>query len=462
MTAAPPAPPKGFDLSAFGFDLNSRECATLLWLAVLLVWVVSRREIREHLISLIQIVVGGKLLTLFAVMSLYVAGMVGALWAAGAWAATNLKTTLVWWITVGFSAVSKALEIPKDPKAVGRMAAEAIAWTEVIVFVSEVHTLPLWGELLLLPALTLLAMLLVVAKGRVEHAIIVGPLTKLQVWAGLGIIGFSVLGILRGPADFLTWNNLREFLDPIILSLAFIPFLLVLAIVMTVESETTSLKLRKLDPGLVTYARRRSLLAFGLDFDGVRRLTRDIKLRDISDRAGVDAAIAEIKAVRRNARRPPPIDPTRGWSPFLAAAALNGEGLRPGDYHRAFGAWSAQAESLKIGEGFNRPSVSYSVSGDAEVVTRLRLQLTVNYLVPSDDLDAAWCQLAQALVGWALGPAAVDLATPSLLTQHKQMIIIDGAVVSLDWMSWGQGKQGGFDRILAINHPALVEQVYED
>ena len=342
------------------------------------------------------------------------------------------------------------------------MVAEAIAWTEVIVFVSEVHTLPLWGELLLLPTLTLVAMLLAVAKGQAEHAIIVAPLTKLQIWTGLGIIGFSVLGILKEPADFLTWNNLREFLDPIILSLAFIPFLLVLAMVMTAESETTSLKFRNLDPGLVAYAQRRSLLAFGLDFDGARRLTRDIKLRDINDRAGVDTAISEIKAIRRKAHRPPPVDPARGWSPFLAATALDGAGLKPGDYHHAFGAWSAQAQTLKIGEGFSRPSVSYSVSGDAEVVTRLRLQLTVNYLAPSDDLDAAWRRLAQALVGWALGPVAVDLVAPYLLDQHKQVITIDGAVVSLDWMSWGQGKQGGFDRILAINHPAHVEQIYED
>ncbi|KQZ30958.1 hypothetical protein [Caulobacter sp. Root1472] len=457
-----PSSSRGFDPADYGFDLNSREWATLIYLGLFLAWGLCRRDVRQSLVNVLKIVLGPKLGSLFAIMTVYVVGMVTALWALGAWEAANLKTTLVWWITVGFTAVSKALEIPKDPKVVGKMAGEAIAWTEIIIFLGEVHTLPLWGELILIPVLTLAGMLLVLAKSQSEHGILIRPLTRLQIWAGLGILGFSLIGILKDPTDFLTWNNLREFADPIVLSLTFIPFLVGLAMMMTAETEATNLAIRGLDRRLVGYVQRRALSAFGLDFDGARRLVRDIKLRDINDRAGVRAAIAEIKAVRRKARHPPPVDPKAGWSPFLAAAALANRGLKPGDYHRAFGSWSAEAETYRPGKGMRRPSISYIVSGHEAGVTRLRLQLTVNYQEPDVTIDALWQGLAEHLVGWALGETALARVTPRLLDQHQRTLEINGASVTLSWSSWGSGKLGGFDRILAINHPAHVETAFED
>jgi hypothetical protein len=459
---AVPSSSRGFDPADYGFDLNNREWATIIYLGLLLAWTLSRRDVRQSLVNVLKIVLGPKLGSLFAIMTVYVVGMVTALWTLGAWEAANLKTTLVWWITVGFTAVSKALEIPKDPKVVGKMAGEAIAWTEIIIFLGEVHTLPLWGELILIPVLTLAGILLVLAKSQSEHAILIGPLTRLQIWAGVSILGFSLFGILKDPKDFLTWNNLREFADPIILSLAFIPFLVVLALVMTAESEATSLAIRGLEPRLVRYVRRHAFLAFGLDFDGAHRLARDIKLRDINDRAGVRAAIAEIKAARRKARHPPPVDPATGWSPFLAATALSGLGLKPGDYHRAFGSWSAEAQTHRPGEGMRRPSVSYIVSGDETTATRLRLQLTVNYQEPDATIDALWQSLAEHLVGWALGESAIPKVALRLLDQRRQTLKINDATVTLSWSSWGAGKLGGFDRILAINHPAHVEPTFED
>ncbi|NQE61398.1 hypothetical protein [Caulobacter sp. RHG1] len=462
--AAPLTPPtssQSLDPAHFGFDLNSREWASLIYLGFFAVWALSQRKIRQSALNIAKIILGPKLGSLFAIMTLYVVAMVAVLWALNAWEASNLKTTLFWWLTVGFTAVSKAVEIPKDPTAVRRMAGEAIAWTEIILFLGEVHTLPLWGELLLLPALTLLGLLLIVAQSQSEHAILVGPLTKLQIWAGLAILVFSLIGVIKDPDDFLTWNNLREFAVPIILSLAFIPFLLVLAVVMEAESETVSLTFRGHDRAFVGFVQRQAFLAFGVDFAGARRLTRDIKLRDITDRAGVRAAIAEIKAVARQARHPPPIDRAVGWSPFLAASALASQGLAPGDYHRAFGSWSAQAQTLKMGQGPWRPSVSYSVTGNQEAATRLRLQLKVNQLGHDAEIEALWRDLAQALVGWALGEAAVADLTPRLLSEDPQTLTVEGVVIHLSWSRWGTDRLGGWDRILAITHPAHVDVVFD-
>ncbi|WP_146217947.1 hypothetical protein [Caulobacter sp. D5] len=396
----------------------------------------------------------------YLAVSVYVAAVVVGLSMVGAWRPSNLKTTLVWWATVALGSGFSAMKLAAQPGTARRLIAEAIAWTEIVVFLSEVHTLPLWGELLLLPAMTLVAMMLAVAPRAPNTAIIVKPLSGLQVYVGLAIILFSLVGVFKEPEDFLTWNTLREFLDPILLSLALIPFLFVLAMLMETESNFTSLRILGGDPALARYAERRALLAFGVDFDGARRLARDIRGRDIADRAGVRAAIAEIKRQKQRERHPPVVAAQDGWSPVAACAALAGLGVKAGDYHRTPGEWWAQAPSVKVAEGLFEPRVSYYVAGVEDAATRLRLHLQADLLAPGGEGDQAYARLAECLLGWALGEAAVQAVSPHLISGAARTFRFELAEVSLEHHAWGKAKQSGYSRGVVIRHRAHVEPVY--
>jgi hypothetical protein len=454
------AKPVPFDPAAYGFDLNGREWAALIYigviLAALLIWPTGRRGLWD----LVKTAVQPKLAATYVAVSLYVALVVAGLWVLGAWRPSNLKTTVVWWATIALGSGFTAMKLAAEPGAARRLIAEAIAWTEIIVFLSEVHTLPLWGELLLLPAMTLVAMMLAIAPRDPKTTIIVGPLSGLQVYVGLAIILFSLVGVFQDPEEFLTWNTLREFLDPILLSLALIPFLFLLAMLMETESNFTSLRILGGDPALARYAERRALLAFGVDFDGARRLARDIRARDIADRAGVRAAIAEIKRQKRLERDPPVVAAQDGWSPVAACAALAGLGVKAGDYHRTPYEWWAQAPSVKVAEGLFEPRVSYYVAGVEGVATRLRLHLQADLLAPGGDGDHAYARLVERLLGWALGEAAVAAVSPHVLTGEVRTFRFDLAEVSLEHHTWGKGKQSGYSRGVVIRHRAHVEPTF--
>ena len=452
-----PVKPVPFDPAAYGFDLNGREWAALIYLGVivaaLLIWPTGRRS----LWGVVKAALQPKLAATYLAVSLYIALVVAGLWVLGAWRPSNLKTTLVWWATVALGSGFSALKLAAEPGTARRLIAEAIAWTEIIVFLSEVHTLPLWGEMLLLPAMTLVAMMLALAPRDPKTTIIVKPLSALQVYVGLSIILFSLLGVFQDPEDFLTWNTLREFLDPILLSLALIPFLFVLAMLMETETNFTSLRILGGDPALARYAERRALLAFGVDFDGARRLARDIRGRDIADRAGVRAAIDEIKRQKVRERHPPAVAAEDGWSPFVACAALSEMGVRAGDYHRAVGEWWAQAPSVKIAGGLFPPHVSYYVSGVEGAATRLRLHLQADLQPPGGEGDKGYERLAERLLTWALGQAAAVEVMPHLFGTKPRTFRFASAEVALEFSTWGKGKQAGYGRGLVIRHHAHVE-----
>jgi hypothetical protein len=222
----------------------------------------------------------------------------------------------------------------------------------------------------------------------------------------------------------------------------------------------TSLRILGGDPALARYAERRALLAFGVDFDGARRLARDIRARDIADRAGVRAAIAEIKRQKRLERDPPVVAAQDGWSPVAACAALAGLGVKAGDYHRTPYEWWAQAPSVKVAEGLFEPRVSYYVAGVEGVATRLRLHLQADLLAPGGDGDHAYARLVERLLGWALGEAAVAAVSPHVLTGEVRTFRFDLAEVSLEHHTWGKGKQSGYSRGVVIRHRAHVEPTF--
>lgn len=455
-----PAPPfpipdqSQIGLEAFGFDLNNREIATLIYIALTILALLLWPKIRGSLGRLVKAAFHPKLTAINLVMSLYVTLCTALLALVGAWEWSNLKTTLLWWITAGFGAVFSASQIKEPKQAIRRQLRDVFTWTAVITFVAEVHSLPLIWELGLLPCIVLVSLMLGIAQVGKEHAILVGPLTWVLSFIGFGFLAFSVGGIIQDPIDFLAWHQLREFAGPLLLSLMFIPFIVGLAAVMIYETQFTSLSFRVQDEALLRYARCRALLVFGLDTDGAQRLTRAIRLMDSPDRAAVDAEIATIKRLKRVEADPPDVDPAAGWSPYRAGRFLESYGLATQDYHRSFNDWWSEAPSVKLTDRAFADRVSYYVSGTEHAATRLRLVVEASYQNDTEAADEAFRVRAQALL------AAVQATSPTLsshlLEGGQECTVVNRLNITVSKTIWGIERLGGYQRSLVVLHPAHV------
>ena len=161
------------------------------------------------------------------------------------------------------------------------------------------YVMPLPAELALVPAVTFLAMLGVVA-GMDKNNALVAKLTEFL----LGMIGVTVLGfaVFRAIGDYQnlgTVDTLRNLALPALMSIAFAPFVYVLVVIATYELIFIKLTIGgEKDRAVVRYAKRRILSHCGLSLSRLRcvakRSAREIM--QIKSSEDVDRLVTPTKS----------------------------------------------------------------------------------------------------------------------------------------------------------------------
>jgi len=440
------------------FELNTREIAILLWLGGFIGFGLLKRPVRESVAKLGRAFVQRLVLIVLGLVVLYVTGCVVLLKAVGIWEWPNLKTTLLWGLTFAFVTIMDVKKLEKGPKALGSLTKDTLSATVIIVFIAEFYTFPLWGELLLVPALVMLGGMLALAPYRPEHAIVIKPLQFVQTMAGLGILSFSAYHIIQDLRGFATVGTAREFAVPILLSLMFLPFLFGLSIYMGYENAGLRLRNAIEDRGLRRYAVFRGMLAFRTNIDLYQRFVRNIQFAEELDKAAIRQAIREVRMLRRREKNPPPVPWSEGWSPYKVQALLADRDLLTNDYHRSFGDWSAESPMLDIGGGLFHDRLTYRIAGTETAATRLSLELNANIPGTPELSDAKFWEVARLLLARALGEQAAEQFIRTASQDAQGTIQADEATIMLRRDDWGTGTRGGYSRRVTIRHPAHWEE----
>ena len=372
------------------------------------------------------------------------------------WEWPNLKLTLLWWLTVGFTNVFEAQRLKDKPHMLRKLVRDAFTLSAVVLFIAELVSFPLWVELLMLPTLVFLTLLVAVGEHQTDKPgvpRVLKLLRGLQMLTGLIILSFSFWLVAGSVTEFWSLNTLGEFGLPLLLWLMFLPFIFLLAVYMTYEESFIHLQIRPNQASIVRYARWRALFAFGWNIDGVKRLARDIRGRDIADKQGIKEAIQEIKRLLKIEKNPPAVTRAEGWSPHAARLFLEGYGLVTDDYHRTQWEWFAHIPSVKLNDKVLADRISYYLTGDERAVTQLRLALDGSNQNETEEAQRAFNERALTLLAKAFD---AERATPIYVraqSSEPEALVIDGIRVSLDRSDWGDARLGGYVRNLTIQHP---------
>ncbi|WP_199224854.1 hypothetical protein [Falsochrobactrum shanghaiense] len=445
-----------FTLASFGFDLSNREIAALVYLSLLLAAVLLWKKGRFLAFNVVRAFLMPKLALLWLLMSLYVAACVWLLAWLNLWDWPNLKSTLLWWLTVGFTCVFEAQRLKDKPHALRKLVRDAFTLSAVVLFIAELVSFPLWVELLML--LSLVSLTLLIAAGEYQTdkpgvPRVLKLLRELQMLAGLTILGFSYWLVAASITEFWSLNTLREFGLPLLLWLMFIPFIFLLAVFMTYEEAFIYLQMRPKQAPIARYARWRALFAFGWNIDGVKRLARDIRGRDIAEKQGINDAIREIKRLFKVEKNPPTVTRVEGWSPHAARVFLEEYGLVTDDYHRTQWEWFAHIPSVKLNDKVMADRISYYLTGNERAVTRLRLALDGSNQNDTKDSQQAFDERALALLANAFDADRATTIYVRAQTSEPEALVVDGVRVWLDGSDWGDARLGGYVRNLTIQHP---------
>jgi len=264
-------------MSAIIDSINNREIASAIWLAILVAFVLINKSTRDSLDAVTRTLFQPALVIPLGIAAFYATGEIYLISYMGWWSAANLKTTILWLVTFAFVTMFEVATAKSRKAGLGKITTEILSVAVLVTFIAELYSFPLIVELIALPFVTIVGLMAEMAKHKPEHAPVAKLMGCLSGLIGFSYIGFSLWKSVELWRDTFTLANWLELVIPVILSVAFLPFLYAWRIYVAYNEMFTTISIFGIDKALVPYARwlaitriRTGHLEKPVAFDGLR------------------------------------------------------------------------------------------------------------------------------------------------------------------------------------------------
>lgn len=359
-------------------SINNRELAFLIWLFLIALIGMSKAFVRKSVTNLFLIVFWSRLTIYFVAVAVYTAVMIYFLWLLDLWDISQLKNTILWFLTAGSASL---FEINKKEKSnyLRETIKDILSITAVLQFLVGIYSFSLAVELFFVPLIFLIVGMAVVAERNIEYHQLARILRRILVLVGLFMICYTLFRIIIDFKSFASKGTLSDFLIPAALSLTFLPMLYLLALTIAYENLITAVDPEIKASRLRRYAIWKALFSFRANKGDLDRWRRLLFIKPIQAKDDVDRSIEWIKEMKRKEKQSLPVEWGLGLSPYLAMKFLQNTGITTGYYQPSVDEtdWIACSNYLEIDDNIPASTISYYVEGNADVATKLILNLTV-------------------------------------------------------------------------------------
>ncbi|WP_289046754.1 hypothetical protein [uncultured Olleya sp.] len=208
--------------------LSNREISILIWTVLFFGGlIISSKGSFGKLLNVIKILFSKYFIPFYIVFGLYFTLIILALNKISIWEFSLYKDFAYWFLTTGivlfFSANS--LETYRD---FTKVILTAISATIIFEFIIGFYNFSLVWELILIPIVTFISLLSLVAEMKKDDRnskLVAKYLKNLLSIIGFGILAYGIYKLIVSYNDFFTFSNLKSFLLPPIFTLIFLPLI---------------------------------------------------------------------------------------------------------------------------------------------------------------------------------------------------------------------------------------------
>lgn len=215
-------------------SLSSREIAVAFWTITFVVFALSLKGVRESAWAVVKQALFSKLILVWLSLAAYAVLLILGLRFLSLWTTDLVKDTLIWFV---FSALTYPFQF-HDPEKASRvfrvLFRDSLSILIVVEVLVETYTFSLPVELVLVPLVTFLAMIGVVAELREEHRPVAKFLGSLQMLFGFVLLAIVIVKAVRDPEHSFV-GALISSLIVIVLSLACWPYIYLLQLFFAYE-----------------------------------------------------------------------------------------------------------------------------------------------------------------------------------------------------------------------------------
>ena len=206
---------------------STRELAAAFWTGVILaavgIAIVTNKKIRKDFIEVLKGVFDRKLRKLWEIYLSYI-GIITLMFSRlPIWKNTCLKDIILWTLFSGLTICMNAVAGEADEKYISKVLKDNIRFTVVTEFLLSTFTFSLWVELIIIPIMTAITLLDVVAAQKSETVAVHKLLQSVIAFIGLCLVFQTVKVGIREYRELNVTNTLVSFFIPIVYLLLVTP-----------------------------------------------------------------------------------------------------------------------------------------------------------------------------------------------------------------------------------------------
>lgn len=203
--------------------LSTREWATLIWGCIFMLYVLCHREIRKSLWNVIVIFSDKKLRILWEIILLYVLTITMVFCYLPIWENIYIKDIIIWFLFSGLIYCMNAVSSEADETYIKKILKDNLKFTMILEFFMSTFTFNIWIELAIIPVITIITVMNVIAERKEEYKNVHKLLDSVLAIAGFWIFYETIKIGINEYRQLNIINTLVSFIIPIAYLILIIP-----------------------------------------------------------------------------------------------------------------------------------------------------------------------------------------------------------------------------------------------
>lgn len=203
--------------------LSTREWATLIWGCIFMLYVLCHSEIRKSLWNVIVIFFDKKLRILWEIILLYVLTITMVFCYLPIWENIYIKDIIIWFLFSGLIYCMNAVSSEADETYIKKILKDNLKFTMILEFFMSTFTFNIWIELAIIPVITIITVMNVIAEKKEEYKSVHKLLDSILAIAGFWIFYETIKIGINEYKQLNIINTLVSFMIPIVYLILIIP-----------------------------------------------------------------------------------------------------------------------------------------------------------------------------------------------------------------------------------------------
>ena len=203
--------------------LSTREWATLIWGCIFMLYVLCHREIRKSLWNVIVLFFDKKLRILWEIILLYVLTITMVFCYLPIWENIYIKDIIIWFLFSGLIYCMNAVSSEADETYIKKILKDNLKFTMILEFFMSTFTFNIWIELAIIPVITIITVMNVIAERKEEYKSVHKLLDSILAIAGFWIFYETIKIGINEYKQLNIINTLVSFIIPIVYLILIIP-----------------------------------------------------------------------------------------------------------------------------------------------------------------------------------------------------------------------------------------------